>query len=169
MKQLSRNVFFLYITYIKQDPWDPSLCRKTILETIKSLSISDYYGCLFIHLEKKLQLFSEIRLHRMSFILLVKILLSEEDCQALLKQSLQKKLWQKNGAIQSWPLRYMANDRVKTICQTFKFALWSALHCTTFIYCIGNITWIGNCRWQSLYLPDQVLPGLFYKHLNHKP
>ena len=71
---------------------DLSLCRKTILESIKSLLISHYYWISFLQYSS-VQLFSEIRLHRLSFILLVRILLSEEVCQALHKESLQKQLW----------------------------------------------------------------------------
>ena len=73
-------------------PRDLSLCRKTILESIKSLLISLYYWIFSLQFSS-VQLVSEIRLHRFSFILLVRILLSEEVCQALHKESLQKKLW----------------------------------------------------------------------------
>ena len=38
-------------TGAKQTPRDPSLCRKTILETIKSFKISDYYKPVYFHIE----------------------------------------------------------------------------------------------------------------------
>ena len=42
------------MTHTKREPHgrlrDPFLCRKTILETIKSVSISDYYNFVFLHL-----------------------------------------------------------------------------------------------------------------------
>ena len=41
------------MTHTKREPRgrprDPFLCRKTILETIKSVSISDYYKYVFLH------------------------------------------------------------------------------------------------------------------------
>ena len=43
------------MTHTKREPHgqprDPSLCRKTILETIKSFKISDYYKVVFLHIE----------------------------------------------------------------------------------------------------------------------
>ena len=38
-------------TGASQTPQDPFLCRKTILETIKSLSIFVYYNVVFLHIE----------------------------------------------------------------------------------------------------------------------
>ena len=77
------------MTHLKREPRgqlrDPLLCRKTILETIKSVSISDYYKFVFLHIPLINSFFCDKRLHRMSFQLLVNNLLSEEDCRALQK------------------------------------------------------------------------------------
>ena len=43
-------------------PQDPSLHRKTIFETIKTILISEFYKCFFLHLE----LNNNIKLHKTS-------------------------------------------------------------------------------------------------------
>ena len=79
----------------RRGPQDPSLWRKAILDTIKSLSISDYYKIAFLHIEFNNSCFVKwnfIGWVSFFWVTFSNILLSDQDRQALHKESLQKQL-----------------------------------------------------------------------------
>ena len=81
-------------------------------------------------------MFSDIRLHRMSFILLVNILLSEEDCQAL-----QKEPFRNSYGLADWLLIF-----------DFVVPIW-ALH---------RISWLSSI-WRGISSTQPIFPHVTCK------